>query len=423
MIESSDRAVVPRYKYSEVPQLRALHRRSTRYVLCTDIDQFYPTIYTHAIPWALHTKATCKAALTTHRGGARLLGNKIDKAFMAINEGQTHGIPIGPDASLVAAEVLLAAVDSELIARCSQVSGYRYVDDYELSFGSLSDAEATLVELQNILASYELQLNPNKTKIHEIPRPLDDSWAHTLRQFQIRDGSAVKQRNDIIALFSLAFELAATIREKPILRYAVARVQGLTVEEKGWHVLQNCLLGAASAEPAALASTFGTLFKVATASNQNVSRSPLAAMLETIILTHAPRAHGSEVAWALWGALAWGLRMSHKVATAVSAMDDDVVALLALDADTRHLFPAGALDKTDWQLALNQPDVLEGEHWLLAYEANRQGWLSTPAVAQNPVFLAMNTGQVSFYDQAKNIQQYPAAALGIPGGTLSDFYG
>ena len=423
VIKSSDRAVVPRYKYSEVPRLRAFHRRSTRYVLCTDIAQFYPTIYTHTIPWALHTKATCKAKLTTRRKGANLLGNKIDKALMAINEGQTHGIPIGPDASLVAAEVLLAAVDSNLIDRCPQVSGYRYVDDYELSFRSLSDAEETLVELQNILASYELQLNPRKTKIHELPRPLDDAWAHTLGQFQIRDGSAVQQRNDIIALFSLAFELAATIREKSVLRYAVARVQGLTVDEKGWHVLQNCLLGAASAEPVALASTFGTLFKVATASNQNVSQSPLAAMLETVILTHAPRAHGSEVAWALWGALAWGLRMNRTVATAVSAMDDDVVALLALDAEARNLFPAGALNKTAWQLALNQPDVLEGEHWLLAYEANRQGWLLTPAVAQDSVFLAMNTAQVSFYDRAKNIQQYPAAAWGIPGGTLSDFYG
>ena len=146
-------------------------------------------------------------------------------------------------------------------------------------------------------------------------------------------------------------------------------------------------------------------------------------MLETVILTHAPRAHGSEVAWALWGALAWGLRMNRTVATAVSAMDDDVVALLALDAEARNLFPAGALNKRAWQLALNQPDVLEGEHWLLAYEANRQGWLLTPAVAQDSVFLAMNTAQVSFYDRAKNIQQYPAAAWGIPGGTLSDFYG
>ena len=43
----------------------------------------------------------------------------------------------------------------------------------------------------------------------------------------------------------------------------------------------------------------------------------------------------------------------------------DVVALLALDAETRDLFPAGALNKTAWQLALNGPDVLEGEHCLL----------------------------------------------------------
>lgn len=186
VIKKNLRAVVPRYRYSEVPRMRALRRRGARYVLITDIDQFYPTIYTHTIPWALHTKAVCKGQLAKSGKGAHLVGNKIDKALRNINEGQTHGIPIGPDTSLVVAEILLAAVDVALLtSRGSQLAGFRYVDDYELAFANLSDAESVLTELQSVVAGYELQLNPRKTHIQELPKALDDGWAHELGQFPV----------------------------------------------------------------------------------------------------------------------------------------------------------------------------------------------------------------------------------------------
>jgi hypothetical protein len=149
-------------------------------LLRTDISQFYPTLYTHTIPWALHTKATCQATLAAGKGNP-LLGDQIDRALQRMNDGQTHGIPIGPDAGLVAAEVLLAAVDQELLNRCnSLIRGFRYVDDYELSFNSMSDAENVLTELQSIMATYELTLNPRKTRIDELPKAIESSWGAEL---------------------------------------------------------------------------------------------------------------------------------------------------------------------------------------------------------------------------------------------------
>lgn len=128
LMKNSPRAVVPRYRFGELPRLRALRRRDARYLLKTDINQFYPTLYTHTVPWALHSKTLCKAQLLKPGKGSHLLGNKIDKALQCLNEGQTHGIPIGPDASLVVAEVLLAAVDAELLNRCGNaICGFRYV--------------------------------------------------------------------------------------------------------------------------------------------------------------------------------------------------------------------------------------------------------------------------------------------------------
>jgi hypothetical protein len=179
VLKKSPRAITPRYRYAEVPRLRALRRRGGRYLLCTDINQFYPTIYTHAIPWALHGKTACKANMAAK--GKPFLGDTIDKALGAMNDGQTHGIPIGPDASLVASEILLSAVDQELIKRCGKAfRGFRYVDDYELACSTLRQAEEVLIELQAILATYDLQPNPRKTEIHELPCALDDPWAHEL---------------------------------------------------------------------------------------------------------------------------------------------------------------------------------------------------------------------------------------------------
>jgi hypothetical protein len=403
--------------------MRALRRRGSRYLLRTDINQFYPSIYTHSIPWALHTKAACKAALHTHAGN-QLWGTEIDKAFQYLNEGQTHGIPIGPDPSLVAAEILLAATDQDLLARCpGLVRGFRYLDDYELSFGNLSDAEKVLTELESILADYALALNPRKTKIEELPISLADSWGTELGAFRLREAkNPVGQRNDIVAFFGRAFEVAKDQREHSVLRYAISRVQGEKVHSSGWRAFQNCVLGAAGADASALAVALGTLYKTADAGGHSVSKSPLEETLGGIIERHAPRKEGSEVAWALWGALAWSVPLHTKTVELLGNMEDDFVALLALDADARGLIPAGALDKNLWAGAVNQSDVLKGEHWLLCYEANQKGWLQSQAVANDPDFLAMSNGGVSFYDTAQNVPQFPEAARSFPGGNLAAHY-
>jgi reverse transcriptase-like protein len=424
VIRRSSRAVVPRYRYSELARLRALRRRGARYLLRTDIDQFYPSIYTHAVPWALHTKAACRAALLTPGRGMTLVGNQIDKALQCMGDGQTHGIPIGPDSSLVVAEILLSSVDQSLLSSYPNlISGFRYVDDYELSFAKLSEAEQILTELQGLLAEYGLIVNPRKTALVSLPKAFGDTWGDELGRFQVRGASnPVAQRNDLMALFNRAFEIASERPHEPVLKYAVARVQNLPVHLTGWRAFQNCILGAASADPAVLAVALGTLYQVATLGGHAVARSPLAEVFESVIADHAPRAQGSEVSWALWGALAWSVPLSDEAARSVSDMNDDVVALLALDADSRGLFPLGSLNTTAWSTVLSDPAVLIGEHWLLAYEANQQHWLVTPAVATDPVFSAMSAAGVTFYDPLQATPQFPVAGRGLPGGVLADYY-
>jgi hypothetical protein len=426
LMPSSDRAVVGRYRYGELARLRALRWRAGRHLLLTDINQFYPTIYTHSVPWALHTKAFCKATIKSggKKKSAVLLGDALDRLLQRMNDGQTHGIPIGPDTSLVIAEILLAAADQALVAKGGKAfSGFRYIDDYELSFGSLSAAEETLSDLQAVLASFELSLNPKKTRILDLPFRLDSAWAVDLKTATIRDSRhPVGQRNDLLSLFSRAFDLAAVHPADSVLRYAVARVQGLDVNSSGWRCFHNCVLSAATADPSTLPVALGTLHEVARRGGHAVPKGPLGEVFESVIARHAPRAQGSEVAWALWGALAWSVPLSADSARLVSSMEDDIVALLALDLDAEGLFPKGALNKNIWAAILAQPDALEGEHWLLAYEASYQHWLSTAALAKHKEFSSMAAAKVSFYDKKKRGPQFPKAGKALPGGTLSQYY-
>lgn len=420
---SASRAVISRYHYGERKRLRALRRRSCRYLLVTDIDQFYPTIYTHTIPWALHTKKVSKAALgskKSKKSGQMRLGDEIDKALQWMNEGQTQGIPIGPDTSLVVAEILLAAVDGLLLkSKSTDFRGFRYVDDYELCFQNMSAAEETLAELETTLASFELRLNPRKTRIVDLPCELETIWSSELRSIDIRTKRrSTGQRNDILRFFSRAFDLAATFPSESVLRYAISSVQHVDVSADGWRTFHNCVLGAASSDPSSLSVALGTLYQVATVGGHTVPAGPLAEVLENVIAGHAARAHSSEVAWAVWGALAWDVPLSSSSARLVSEMEDDIVALLALHAEKRGLFPKGSLDKGRWAEIVSQADVLDSEHWLLAYEADQKGWLSVPAVAKYKEFSAMSVARVSFYRSPGGRPQFPLAAKRQPGGGL-----
>lgn len=418
------RAIVPRYRYAELGRLKLRSRRAARYLLRTDINQFYPTLYTHSVPWALHTKPVAKAALHEPGKGKALLGNRLDTALRGMQDGQSIGIPIGPDTSLLVAEVVLAAIDLELEARFGgRFRGFRYVDDYELAFSSLTDAEEVLTYLQGALATHGLILNPRKTRIVTLPAALDQGWASTLMRFILRDRAhPVGQRNDIQALFGQALEIASRFPEESVLKYAVHRVRGEDVDPKGWASVQNCLLNAASADPSTLPAVFGVLFEVSERGGHKVARAPLSEVLEAIIERHAPRAQGSEVAWALWAALAWEVDLGHGAATALGAMEDDIVALLALDANQRGRFPAGGLSLDRWRSLTADPGVTASEHWLLAYEAHRHGWLNCPALGADVLLSAMMKGGVVFYDESLNTPQVPLAAGPIPGGDLPDHY-
>jgi hypothetical protein len=151
VFKGTGRAIDGRWPQSARHELAQSTRVGRRYVLQTDINRFYHSIYTHSISWALHTKTAAKANRTLG-----LLGNRIDYWIRMGQDQQTVGVPIGPDTSLVMAELIMQRCDEALLRGIPNLRGHRFIDDYELSFQTRTEAEEAFHVLDGCLADFEL---------------------------------------------------------------------------------------------------------------------------------------------------------------------------------------------------------------------------------------------------------------------------
>lgn len=136
------------------------------YVLHTDISDCYGSIYTHSVPWAIHTKATAKA----RRRDPSLVGNVIDKHLQDMSYGQTNGIPQGSVLMDFIAEMVLGFADLELSEKIRQANlqDYeiiRYRDDYRIFSNNPQTTEHITKLLTEILIELGMRLNAQKTVV------------------------------------------------------------------------------------------------------------------------------------------------------------------------------------------------------------------------------------------------------------------
>ena len=311
-LKHTARAISPTNDFDAMPVARARSRTASRYLLTTDLSQFYPSIYTHSIPWALHTKPVSKAKQNDYS----LLGNVLDLAIRNGQDKQTIGIPIGPDTSLAIAEVILSSVDIRLSGPITK-RGFRYIDDIGCGFRTIAEAEDTLGQLQHYIGELQLQLNPKKTKITELPSELESSWVPHLRLFAFRSSSPGAQQTDLLSYFGRAFELAASHREEAILRYTVQRLRSVNIFEKNWALYESLLLQCLSVEPGTAPAVIGELYKYHLRMPLDLGR--IADSLQQLIEDHAPLHHGSEIVWALWGAICLNCKLEDRKSTRLNS--------------------------------------------------------------------------------------------------------
>lgn len=134
-----------------------------KHVIHTDISDCYGSIYTHSVPWAIHTKEKSKK----NRKNS-LLGNAIDNHLQDMSYGQTNGIPQGSVLMDFIAEIVLGYIDLCLLKKLEtkNITGYkilRYRDDYRIFTNNSFKGEEITKELSEILSGLGLKLNAEKT--------------------------------------------------------------------------------------------------------------------------------------------------------------------------------------------------------------------------------------------------------------------
>jgi Reverse transcriptase (RNA-dependent DNA polymerase) len=146
-----------------------------KYLVKADVKNFYPSVYTHSIPWAIHGKAFIRQP--ANRNDFTYFGNRLDKLFQNSNDGCTNGVAIGPAVSDLAAEIVLSAVDRVLSnALGRDVLVLRFKDDYRILAKSEEAGLSAIKALQAALKDYRLELSDEKTQFHKLPNGIFREW-------------------------------------------------------------------------------------------------------------------------------------------------------------------------------------------------------------------------------------------------------
>ncbi|MDT7834125.1 RNA-directed DNA polymerase [Aquabacterium sp. OR-4] len=379
--------------------LKVLESAGYRYMLRTDISRFFPTIYTHSVPWALHTKEAAKAKENRYKTTPDFFGNLIDKALRQGQDEQTMGLPIGPDTSHVVAEAISTSVDLLFATSLGcWPAGFRYVDDYFLFFPNVAAAEAALAALSSALKEFELQINFEKTKICSVAEIVDDYWTHQLRSFQI-DKHGRRQRSDIHHFFELANDLARTNADENVMAYALKRASSVLIRHENWELFEARLCHVALSHP----NTLQTIAQVLATYKfygypLNVTR--ITRTVVALIQEHAGLGHHSEVAWCLWMCKELEIQLDPACVGLVSVMPSSVCALLLMDLSASG-FLAVAPKENFWR-TVDGAESLREELWLMCYEAGVRGWggfTSAHALADSR-FKDLAERGIRFYDPA-----------------------
>lgn len=338
-----------------------------KFVVEADIAACFPSIYTHSIPWALHSKDEAKKSSSL----TKLAGNLLDKCTQNTRDRQTNGLLIGPHASNIISEIVLTRIDAAL-----QTKGYkkvvRHVDDYRFFADTLDEAELLIKTLGLNLRAYEMSLNEKKTRILELPRPSDENWRLVLNRFLFPKDEEL--RFSVIRSFlDLALECAQSAGKSTPLNYAIKTIAGseaprkLNPRAKRMYSQEAMNLALAYPYLAPLLDVF-----VFDRYWHDGLKSRIADFATSLVQLGIRKLYPDTIAHALYFALKYDLTLGLKDEALIEivALDDCVTNVLLLEYAKKLKRPKvkSAISKRAKDLLKTDDPREKDKHWLLVYQ-------------------------------------------------------
>ncbi|MER9961542.1 RNA-directed DNA polymerase [Mesorhizobium sp. M0045] len=289
----------------KVPSLSELSKHASKnirhapFILKADIAQCFPSLYTHSIAWAAHGINASKE--DTDRDSKSNYFNALDFFVRNAQRGNTRGVLVGPDAFRLIAEFILSRIDYDLSSLVGEkiVGAVRHVDDYYIGLKTEHDAESVLSTLRELLATYELNLNDQKTRIYSSLEPINDLWAQRLRR-NVKLSRYGTSRDDVEAAIAEAVDACKNLSsESPIKILLRSFDEAKIYSTPHWEFVEHNLQRIAQKHPHAV-DYVCLLVAKRHALELQVDVDGWKSVAETIVRRALALSHDHEVLWMLW---------------------------------------------------------------------------------------------------------------------------
>lgn len=365
-------------------------RRET--FVSADLRAFYHSIYTHSIPWAIRDKAVAKADRRSNH-----YANKLDLYCRNAQDGQTIGLPVGPDTSRVIGEVIASAIDEQLrtVTGITSRDASRYIDDFTIGSTDGWSGEALVSAVRRAAAFFELELNHDKSAVVSTATYLGNGWKHVARGHRPKHPYGLEDfKRFFYEIHRLSDELPGTNVEKWALQNA--RVAFLGAGTDAWKHLQSNLINAYRRN-STLVSLLVELLIERHRDQADVDRGSIRDFLSHRIPALALEDRTGELIWLIFLMIALEIRIEADNFERLFGLEEPMCALLVCEAKSRGLIE-GEIDRNLWNQSLSA-DGLRSHMWLYAYEGARRdivGHTGTAHIEQEQFFSILDRRRISF---------------------------
>lgn len=215
-LSSSANQIFEHDPFSTSVNERIKRSAAKEYVLYLDIENFYSSIYTHTIDWALNDGNKRSHQEFNNR---EHIGVALDQDIRRSQHNETSGIVIGPVTSRIISEIIASHFDNVLKSNFDKLSGTRYVDDYHVFLNSKEEVDKVQIVLQKALSAFKLKFNEAKIYIDKLPEVYSDFWTTHFEKTESLLKDEVGDKRELTRRFSKAFKLIKETPDNPSLRY------------------------------------------------------------------------------------------------------------------------------------------------------------------------------------------------------------
>lgn len=377
--------------------------------LKVDIANFYPSIYTHTIPWAFVGKRFAKEIWRNNQAipissikDKFDIGNNIDKRFQKCQDKQTHGIPVGPDASFLVAELILSHIDYNIQRRIPKLSGCRYYDDYFFYCDTREEAESVLRILIEELNKFGLEVNLSKVEINQMPVCIYEKFAIKLSQCELGLYSSI---NAIKIYFEIMWSLMKECpsQTETICKYGLKVIKNkiTPLSQKDEDIVYMLLFKTAILAPSVTPQVLDLVKEIGNKPNMSIVQR----MADIVFKKNISLGHHVEVLWAIWVCKIYSIKISSDTVVDVFSMNNALCSIMMLDYlhnKCRTLLNDTRVKRSIKRInsSINSSSLYDS-NWLLAYEGSIKGWLKRLDVVKSDCFFSvLHSLKVSFYDDS-----------------------